>query len=180
MVPFGSQTDFSDAIAQVGQAGRQLAAAGADVQSRLLDTMATYLHDSQDQILEANTLDLEASLDMAVPELVLDWLKLTPERLQTACKILHRLGSLGDPRVLTPQPISRLTQAMSGYSQVVPLGVVALIYEAFPELAAIMAGLCVRTGNGLILKGGNEASQTTQVILQALYAALEQAELPEN
>lgn len=180
MVPFGSQTDFSDAIAQVGQAGRQLAAAGADVQSRLLDTMATYLHDSQDQILEANTLDLEASLDMAVPELVLDWLKLTPERLQTACKILHRLGSLGDPRVLTPQPISRLTQAMSGYSQVVPLGVVALIYEAFPELAAIMAGLCVRTGNGLILKGGNEASQTTQVILQALYAALEQADLPEN
>jgi glutamate-5-semialdehyde dehydrogenase len=177
MTTLGSQVDFSAAVNRVDQAGRQLMAAGADIQSQLLESMAAHLGRCQDQILEANTLDLEASLDMAVPELVLDWLKLTPERLQTAGKILLRLASLGDPRVLTPQPISRLTQVMAGYSQVVPLGVVALVYEAFPELAAIMAGLCARTGNGLILKGGNESSQTNQVILEALYKALDEVDL---
>ena len=63
--------------------------------------MATRLEASQDSILEANTLDLEASLEMAVPELVVDWLKLTPERINTAIKILRRLASLGDSRVLS-------------------------------------------------------------------------------
>jgi len=55
--------------------------------------MAQALKRSFDDILEANTLDLEASREMAVPELILDWLKLTPERLQTTVDILQRLGS---------------------------------------------------------------------------------------
>ncbi|MGF1570767.1 MAG: aldehyde dehydrogenase family protein [Nodosilinea sp.] len=180
MPPLTSQADFNAAVAQVSQAGRQLMVAGADAHSRLLTTMADRLDASQDDILEANTLDLEASLEMAVPERVLDWLKLTPERLQTALKILRRLAALGDPRVLTHQPTTYLTKAVSGYSQVVPLGVVALVYEAFPELSAIMAGLCIRTGNGLILKGGNEASQTTQVIFQVLHQALDDVGLPTD
>ncbi|HSM80480.1 MAG TPA: aldehyde dehydrogenase family protein [Nodosilinea sp.] len=180
MVNLATQADFSVAVDQVRQAGRELVAAGADTQSKLLEAVATELEASLDAILEANTLDLEASLDMAVPERVLDWLKLTPERLQTTAKILRRLAYLGDPRgLLHPSP-SRLSKAVGGYGQVVPLGVVALVYEAFPELAAIMAGLCLRTGNGLILKGSNEASQTNQVILQALHAALERVGLPQQ
>jgi glutamate-5-semialdehyde dehydrogenase len=179
MTPMASQADLSYAVYQVGQAANDLKAAGAVTQSELLEAMAAYLEAQQDQVLEANTLDLEASLEMAVPDLVLDWLKLTPERLQTALKILRRLASLGDPRGLSQQPIGRLTKAISGYSQVVPLGVIALVYEAFPELSAIMAGLCVRTGNGLILKGGNEASQTNQAILQALHNALDDVGLPQ-
>lgn len=180
MVNLTTQSDFSAAVEQVRQAGRDLVAAGADTQSKLLKAVASELEANLDAILEANTLDLEASLDMAVPERVLDWLKLTPERLQTAAKILRRLAQLGDPRGLLHPAPSRLSKAVGGYGQVVPLGVVALVYEAFPELAAIMAGLCLRTGNGLILKGSNEASQTNQVILQALHQALEQVGLPQH
>ncbi|MGB3201357.1 MAG: aldehyde dehydrogenase family protein [Nodosilinea sp.] len=180
MVELATQADFSLAVEQVRQAGQVLVAAGAETQSRLLETVATAIEASLDDILEANTLDLEASLDMAVPERVLDWLKLTPERLQTTAKILRRLAYLGDPRgILHPAP-SRLSKAVSGYGQVVPLGVVALVYEAFPELAAIAAGLSLRTGNGLILKGSNEAGQTNQVILQALHRALDQVGLPQH
>ncbi|NJL46444.1 MAG: aldehyde dehydrogenase family protein [Leptolyngbyaceae cyanobacterium SM2_5_2] len=178
MVTFASQADLSAALSEVSQASYQLRLAGADVHSQLLERLASFLDDAQDEILEANTLDLEASLDMAVPELVLDWLKLTPERLNIASKILRRLATLGDPRGLSPPPISRLTKTVTGYSQVMPLGVVAFVYEAFPELAMIMAGLCIRTGNGLILKGGNEASQTNRVILQVLHQALDQVNLP--
>ncbi|MGB3309489.1 MAG: aldehyde dehydrogenase family protein [Nodosilinea sp.] len=180
MVELATQADFSVAVEQVRQAGQVLAAAGAETQSRLLEAVATAIEASLDDILEANTLDLEASLDMAVPERVLDWLKLTPERLQTTAKILRRLAYLGDPRGLLHPAPSRLSKAVAGYGQVVPLGVVALVYEAFPELAAIAAGLSLRTGNGLILKGSNEASQTNQVILQALHQALDQVGLPQH
>lgn len=173
MVNLTTQADFSAAVEQVRRAGRELVAAGAEAQSRLLEAVATAIEASFDDILEANTLDLEASLDMAVPERVLDWLKLTPERLQTTAKILRRLAYLGDPRGLLHPAPSRLIKAVAGYGQVVPLGVVALVYEAFPELAAIAAGLSLRTGNGLILKGSNEAGQTNQAILQALHQALD-------
>ena len=179
MVNLATHADFSTAVDQVRQASRVLVAAGADAQSQLLETVATELEASLDDILEANTLDLEASLDMAVPERVLDWLKLTPERLQTAAKILRRLAYLGDPRGLIHPAPSRVSKVVAGHGQVVPLGVVALVYEAFPELGAIMAGLCLRTGNGLILKGSNESSQTNQAILQALHRALERVGLPE-
>jgi glutamate-5-semialdehyde dehydrogenase len=172
--------NFSYRIQQLRQATRTLVSSGAEAQSRVLESMADKLAASQDSILEANTLDLEASLEMAVPELVVDWLKLTPERLSTATKILRRLASLGDSRVLFPQPVGRLSREVSGYSQVVPLGVIAFVYEAFPELAAIMAGLCIRSGNGLVLKGGNEASQTNQAILDALHSALDAQGLPQD
>jgi glutamate-5-semialdehyde dehydrogenase len=179
MVTLGSQEELSAVVGDVAQAGYRLRLAGVETQSRLLEAMADQLEAAQNEILEANTLDLEASLEMAVPDLVLDWLKLTPERLHIASKILRRLAFLGDPRWLNALPINRWAKAATGYSQVVPLGVVALVYEAFPELAAIMAGFCVRTGNGLILKGGNEASQTNQTIIEALHRALALQDLPE-
>ena len=65
--------------------------------SRAVLAMAQALERSFDDILEANTLDLEASKEMAVPELILDWLKLTPKRLETTVEILQRLGELSDP-----------------------------------------------------------------------------------
>lgn len=175
-----SQSSFADAIYQVRQATEVLIKAGTDYQSQILEQMALALEKAQDKVLEANTLDLEASLEMAVPDLVLDWLKLTPERIQIAVKILRRLASLGDPRLLARQSTDFLAPAGSGFRQVVPLGVIGLVYEAFPELAAIAAGLCIRTGNGLVLKGGNEASQTNQAIAQTLQLALEAADMPSH
>ena len=66
---------------------------GSD-RSRAILAMAEAIKNSADEILEANTLDLEASREMAVPELILDWLKLTPNRLETTVEILQRLGEL--------------------------------------------------------------------------------------
>jgi glutamate-5-semialdehyde dehydrogenase len=66
------------------------------------------------------------------------------------------------------------------YCQMMPLGVIALIYEAFRELGAIAAGFCVKTGNSLILKGSSEASQSNQVIAEALQTALDDVGLPSG
>ncbi|MEW6495261.1 MAG: glutamate-5-semialdehyde dehydrogenase [Cyanobacteriota bacterium] len=147
--------------------------------SRGVQAMAKALEDCFDDILEANTLDLEASREMAVPELIWEWLKLTPERLQNTIQILQRIGELSDPIRRVMNASYQLEHSQT-YSQLMPLGVIALIYEAFPELSAIAAGFCIKTGNALILRGGSEASQSNQVIAQALQTALDEAGLPEG
>jgi glutamate-5-semialdehyde dehydrogenase len=155
----------------------ELASLKGTHRSQALQSMAEALQSRQDHILEANTLDLEASREMAVPELILEWLKLTPERLQSVVKILQRLSELSDP---IQQVLTTPYQVEQGqtYCQLMPLGVIALVYEAFPELGAIASGLCIRTGNSLILKGGSEASHSNQIITEILREAIEDAGLP--
>ena len=147
--------------------------------SRAVKAMAKALKQSFNNILEANTLDLEASREMAVPDLVLDWLKLTPERLQTAVEILQRLGELSDPLRRIRHADYQLEDSQT-YCQLMPLGVIALVYEAFPELSAIAAGLCIKTGNSLILKGGSETSNSNTIIAQILQSALEETGMPSG
>ncbi len=145
--------------------------------SRAVLAMAQALQRSFDDILEANTLDLEASREMAVPELILEWLKLTPKRLEATVDILQRLGELSDPLRRVRHADYQLEDSQT-YSQLMPLGVIAFIYEAFPELAAIAAGLCVKTGNSLILKGSTEASHSNAAIGEALQTAIAEVGLP--
>ena len=145
--------------------------------SNAVRAMADALNEAIDDILEANTLDLEASREMAVPELILEWLKLTPERLNNTVETLYRLAELSDPlrRVMNA---SYQLDHFQTYCQLMPLGTIALIYETLPELAAIAAGLCIKTGNSLLLKGGTEASHSNQAIAQAIVGALEKVDLP--
>lgn len=145
--------------------------------SRGVQAMAQALSKSFNDILEANTLDLEASREMAVPELILDWLKLTPERLQIAIDVLRRIGELSDPIRRVMNASYQLDHSQT-YCQLMPLGVIALIYEAFPELGAIAAGFCLKTGNSLILRGGSEASQSNIAIAKVLQEALDEVGLP--
>ena len=143
---------------------------GAD-RSRAVLAMAQAIERSFDDILEANTLDLEASREMAVPELILDWLKLTPTRLEMTVDILQRLGELSDPLRRVRTADYQLEDSQS-YTQLMPLGVIGFIYEAFPDLGAIAAGFCIKTGNCIILKGSTEASHSNAAIAEALQNAI--------
>ena len=167
----------TDAVTRAYRASLTLATTRGGDRSRGVHAMAQALQNAFDDILDANTLDLEASREMAVPELILEWLKLTPERLQTTIQILHRIGELADPIRRVMNATYQLDDSQT-YCQLMPLGVIAFIYEAFPELAAIAAGFCLKTGNSLILRGGSEASQSNFVIAQALQDALDEAGLP--
>ncbi|AFY76310.1 gamma-glutamyl phosphate reductase [Pleurocapsa sp. PCC 7327] len=145
--------------------------------NRGVKAMVRGLQDAFNDILEANTLDLEMSREMAVPELILEWLKLTPKRLQTTVEILQRLAELPDPLQQVIVASYQLTPFQT-YCQRMPLGTIALIHEAFPELGAIAAGLCLKTGNSLILRGCSASSYANAVIAKALQNALEDAGLP--
>jgi glutamate-5-semialdehyde dehydrogenase len=171
--------DLGSAVRNAHRSSLELAVLKGTHRSRALQKMAEALRRNQDYILEANTLDLEASREMAFPELILDWLKLTPERLQAVNRLLQRLSELSDPiqQVLnTPYQVEQCQT----YSQLMPLGVIALIYEAFPELGAIAAGLCCRTGNSLILKGGSEASHSNAAIVEIIKTAMDDEGLPAD
>ncbi|MBR8835892.1 MAG: glutamate-5-semialdehyde dehydrogenase [Stigonema ocellatum SAG 48.90 = DSM 106950] len=159
------------------QASLKLGSTKGVDRSRAVLMMAQVLKRSFDDILEANTLDLEASREMAIPELILDWLKLTPKRLETTVDILQRIGELSDPLRRVRHADYQLEDSQT-YSQLMPLGVIAFIYEAFPELAAIAAGLCLKTGNSLILKGGTEASHSNAAIGKVLQTAIAEVGLP--
>ena len=159
------------------QASLKLGTTKGTDRSRAVLAMAQAIESDFDEILEANTLDLEASREMAVPELILDWLKLTPSRLENTIKILQRLGELSDPlrRVRTADYQQEDSQS---YTQLMPLGVIAFIYEAFPDLGAIAAGFCIKTGNSIILKGSTEASNSNTAIANALQTAITKVGLP--
>ncbi|WP_297085333.1 glutamate-5-semialdehyde dehydrogenase [Thermoleptolyngbya sp. C42_A2020_037] len=174
-----SPADLLTTLHRAYAAAGHLAAMKGGDRSRALQVMAEVLKDQQDDILEANTLDLEASREMAVPDLVLEWLKLTPERIEAVVRILQRLSELADPtqQMLTiPYSLSH----SQSYCQLMPLGVIALVYEAFPELGAIAAGLCIRTGNSIVLRGSSEASHSNQAIASTLKLALQEAGLPTD
>ena len=141
--------------------------------------IADALESSFDEILEANTIDLEMSREMAIAEPIADWLKLTPERLEMTVAILQRLSK-------SPDPTRRLINAsyqlepFQTYCQLVPLGTIALVHEAFPELTAIAAGMCLKTGNSLITRGCSSASNSNQTIASIIKQALSSTELPLN
>ena len=134
----------------------------------------------QNDILEANTLDLEDSRDHDfLPEVMVDWLKLTPERLQATIQILERLAELSDPMGRMVGVAYQLDYAYA-YSQRIPLGVIALIYEAFPELAIIGAGMCLKTANAIILQASNGVLNTHQVIGEIVQSALENTDISKD
>ena len=167
---------LASVLHQSVQAGRHIAHTSSKQREQAIGSMATALRGAFHDILEANTLDLEASRQSGISDLLLDWLKLTPERLQRYIDLLHRLGELSSMYGSTD--LGSPAGDRHSYSQVRPLGTVAFIYEALPELGAIAAGMSLKTGNSIILRGGTEAQHTNQAISIALRIGLERADFP--
>jgi glutamate-5-semialdehyde dehydrogenase len=171
-------TSLASILYQSDQAGRYLSLTNSKQREQAIGSMATALGWAFQDILEANTLDLEASRELGISDLLLEWLKLTPERLQRYIDLLHRLGELSS--VYGNTDIGSQVNDRHRYSQVKPLGTVAFIYEALPELAIIVAGMTIKTGNSIILRGGAESQNTNLAITTALKTGLEQVDFPLN
>lgn len=164
-------------LKQTRKAARQLAVSSGATRRQMVLILANILEISFDQILEANTLDLEISREMAVSELTVEWLKLTPERLESTVAILKQLTQSADPTKKLIKATYQLEPCQT-YSQLRPLGTIALVYDAFPELALIATGMCIITGNSLILRGNSTASNSNMAIAQIIEDALTKTNLP--
>jgi glutamate-5-semialdehyde dehydrogenase len=167
------------AVQRANKAVQSLEILSGKERSQGVQAMAEGIQRGFDKILEANTLDLEMSREMAVSDIFLDWLKLTPERLQATVNLLLGLADLPDPlHRLMYAPYQHLSSQT--YCQLMPLGVIALIYEGFPEIGAITAGFCLKTGNSLILRGCSASFHTTKAIAEILQEALDDNVLPQG
>ncbi len=156
-----------------------LAITSTDERNRALVAMADALLARQDEILAANRADMEAARDKGEADGILDRLALTPARLGAISDALRAVSLLGDPlgEVVKGHTLPNgieLTQVR------VPLGVVAMIYEARPNVTADAAGLCIKTGNAVILRGGSLAVNSNLTMTRVLAEAAEESGLPRH
>jgi glutamate-5-semialdehyde dehydrogenase len=161
------------------EASGGLAITSSETRSRALLVMAHALVAKQDEILAANEADMTAARARGTAEGLLDRLELTPARIKSMSEALKELAAMPDPigEVIEGHTLPNgieLTKVR------VPLGVVAIIYEARPNVTADAAGLCLKTGNAVILRGGSLAIQSCLELTRVLAQAAESAGLPNG
>lgn len=161
------------------RAAAKLAITSTAVKNKAMLAMAQALLDKQAEILAANAIDMENAAAKGMKASMLDRLKLTPERIAGMAEGLEQVAALPDP-VGNVVGGSRLANGLSITKVRVPLGVIGIIYEARPNVTADAVGLCLKSGNAVILKGGSEAMQSNLTIARVLSEAAEAAGIPEG
>lgn len=141
--------------------------------------MAEVLLKSSKEILEANKKDLENAIEKGTPKAMLDRLSLDESRINGMADGLKDVVSLPDPIGEVTGMWKRPNGLQIG-KQRVPLGVIGIIYEARPNVTCDAAGLCLKSGNVVILRGGKEAINSNVAIVKALREGVKEAGLPED
>ena len=159
------------------KAAAELAVTSTAVKNRALLAMAQALRDRQADILQANAEDMRQAAAKGMKASMLDRLKLIEQRIAGMAEGLEQVAGLPDP-VGSVVGGSRLANGMTVTKVRVPLGVIGIIYEARPNVTADAAGLCLKSGNAVILKGGSEAMQSNKIIAAVLAEAAEKAGIP--
>lgn len=156
-----------------------LGVVSAAVKNKALLAMADALLGKTDFIIEANDRDMQAARENGMKESMQDRLRLTPERIEGMAEGLRQVAALPDPvgNVIDGQTLAnglKITKVR------VPLGVIGIIYEARPNVTADAIGLCLKSGNAVVLKGGSEAMQSNMAVAGVLTEAAEAAGIPQG
>ena len=149
------------------------------VKNRALGRMAEALERERRAILAANTRDMAAARAAGQSTALLDRLLLTEERISSMAQGLRAIARLDDPvgQVMTRW---RRPNGLEIAKVRVPIGVIVIVYEARPNVTADCVGLCLKSGNAVILRGGREAHHSNQAIARRLMAAARSAGIPEG
>lgn len=147
--------------------------------NRTLETVAQALVDHTEEILEANALDVENGKNNQMPEGLIDRLMLNADRIEGMADGLRQLVGLEDPIGEVTGMKKRPNGLLIGQKRV-PLGVIGIIYEARPNVTSDAFGLCFKTGNVVILKGGSDAIHSNTAIVKCIREALVSAGITEN
>jgi len=159
------------------QAARRLAMSGGDVRERALHASAAALRERKVDILAANAIDMAAAQERGLSGAMLDRLMLDEARVEGMAAGLESIAGL-------PDPLGKVTaewQRPNGLQiqrVAVPLGVIGIIYESRPNVTADAAGLCIKSGNAVILRGGSESFHSSHAIHSCLVDGLASAGLP--
>ena len=159
------------------QAAAKLAVTSTAVKNAALLAMAAALEAQQSEILAANERDMTAAAAKGMKSSMLDRLKLTAERISGMADGLRQVAGLADP-VGNVIDGKTLPNGLHITKIRVPLGVIGIIYEGRPNVTADAAGLCLKSGNAVILKGGSEAMESNKTVAAILAQAAEGAGIP--
>ncbi|MFC1454028.1 glutamate-5-semialdehyde dehydrogenase [Verrucomicrobiota bacterium] len=148
-------------------ASRRLALLSAKRKNAILEAMAGAIESQKNSIKQANTRDLEAAKQAGLPVPMLERLELTDARIDAMADGLREICALKDP---IGRSIGKLIRpnGLKIVKRRVPIGVIAIIYESRPNVTADAAGLCIKTANTVILRGGKEAFYSNQAIAEAM------------
>lgn len=160
-------------------AQRILASAGAAAINNALTAIAHALIKNESYILEENSKDIRAGRDTGLSEALIDRLTLTSDRICSMAKGLEQVAASENPvgRVLWGET---RPNGLKIEKVAVPIGVIAVIFEARPNVTADAAAICLKAGNSVILKGGKEATNSNMAIARVMRSALAESGLPED
>lgn len=164
---------------QAKVASRQLAPISSEEKNRALCLMADRLVAQNAYLIEENKKDLAAAKRSGISEALLDRIVLNPSRVQAMAKGLRDVAALPDP-VREVVKMWRRPNGLQVGRMRIPLGVIAIIYEARPNVTADAAALCLKSGNSVILRGGSEAHFSNQAIGHILREVCGQTRVPQE
>lgn len=159
------------------EASYALAVLRSDVRDAALHAMATALTEHTAEILQENAADVTDAAAAGVRASYIDRLRLTPERIHTMAEGLRLTAALPDPLGREDYAVRR-PNGLEIHRVRVPLGVVGMIYEARPNVTADAIGLCLKSGNAVLLRGGSDALRSNAVIADVLSRAAYAAGIP--
>ncbi|MDB4971073.1 MAG: gamma-glutamyl phosphate reductase [Myxococcales bacterium] len=170
-------TEIEQLARDARAAGRLVARAGAERRTAGLHAIADAVDARHAAILAANAEDLAAAEASGLAKPMLDRLLLDEKRLRGISKAVREIAALPDP---VGQSVKEWTRpnGLRIARRRIPLGVIAIIYEARPNVTTDAAALCLRAGNATILRGGSEAFRSNRALMEAVAAGLEAARLP--
>ncbi|MGH8501304.1 MAG: glutamate-5-semialdehyde dehydrogenase [Gammaproteobacteria bacterium] len=160
-------------------AARQLARMDSGAKNAALAAIARAIEDAATELTAENQKDLEAGRKRGLDQALLDRLALTESRIAAMAQGLGQIVALPDPVGAITDLCYRPSGIQVGRMRV-PLGVVGIIYESRPNVTADAAGLCLKSGNAAILRGGSEAFHSNQAIARCIHAGLDEAGAPRD
>src|SRR5512132_951714 len=169
----------AEVCAQAKAASRELATLDSATKNAALEAMADALLQRSHEILEANAHDMEAGEEAGLHSGLLDRLKLSDERLALIASDVRTIAALPDPVGETIEG-HRLENGLDVRRVRVPLGVVAVVYEARPNVTVDCSALCLKSGNSIVLRGSSTAAHSNAVLAQVASAAVQWAGIPEG
>src|SRR5437764_6824844 len=170
-------SSVADICAGAKRASRVLATLGSEAKNAALEAIAAALLERTPEILEANARDLDAGREAGLSEALMDRLALSERRVADMAAGTRKIAALPDP---VGEVIDgfRLPNGLDVRKVRVPLGVVAVVYEARPNVTVDAAALCVKSGNAVVLRGSSAAAHSNAVLAAIAREAVEGAGLP--
>jgi glutamate-5-semialdehyde dehydrogenase len=171
--------DIKEMAKQVKAAAIMLAASGEELKNDALSGIAKALKDRKEEILKANKVDLENAEKDKLSAPLLKRLKFDDEKINDVIAGINSLIKLEEPVGKTLLS-TELDEGLELYKVTCPIGVIGIIFESRPDALVQISTLCLKSGNGVLLKGGSEALETNRILTDIIVKATEEAGIPSN